>query len=43
MKYDAMNYSLMKVFPLEEAQDGWIDKVDISDISMTQNQIHLAI
>ena len=43
MKYDAMNFWLMKTYPIDESQDWWIDRLDINQVSMNQNHINLAI
>ncbi len=43
MKYDAMNFALMKEFPLDSEQWWWIDKLDVSNLSMNPEQITLTI
>lgn len=43
MHYDALNYALMKEFPLDEKQWGWIDKLSISELSMHPEQVTLLL
>lgn len=43
MHYDAMNYALMKEFPIDSEQWGWIDRLLISELSMNSEQVFLLI
>lgn len=43
VRYDAMNYALMKEFPIDSEQGGWIDKLSISELSMSPEQSSLLI
>ena len=38
IKYDAMNYALMKEFPLDSKQWGWIDNINLTVLSMSYEQ-----
>lgn len=38
-----MNYALMKEFPIDSEQGGWIDKLSISELSMSPEQSSLLI